>query len=65
MALLEYADRITVDAASSSRTQIGHLREQGLSDDEILQAAAIAGCTNYMNRIALTLGVELESPAKK
>jgi len=65
MALLEYADRITADASSSARADIDRLREKGLSDEEILQAAAIAGCTNYMNRIAHTLGVELESSAKK
>lgn len=60
MALLEFAEKITTAAASSSEADIIRLRELGMSDDEILQAAAIAGCTNYMNRVALALGVRFE-----
>lgn len=38
------------------------LRERGLSDEEILQAAAIASYFNYINRVSDALGVALEPP---
>jgi alkylhydroperoxidase family enzyme len=57
---LEYADRITRDAASLTQAVIQGLRAQGLSDEEILHAAPIASYFNYINRISDALGVELE-----
>ncbi len=60
-AILEYAERITRDAASLTQANITRLRERGLSDEEILHAATIASYFNYINRISDALGVELEA----
>ena len=60
MAILDYAERITRDAASIRRAHIQGLREAGLSNEEILHAAAIASYFNYINRVSDALGVELE-----
>ena len=60
MAILEHAERITRDAASITQAKILGLREKGLSDEEILHAAAIASYFNYINRVSDALGVELE-----
>jgi uncharacterized peroxidase-related enzyme len=60
LAILEYAERITRDAASITKDEIQSLRERGLSDEEILHAATVACYFNYINRIADALGVELE-----
>jgi len=37
------------------------LREVGLSDEAILEAAEVAAWFNYVNRLADALGVELEA----
>lgn len=63
LAILEYAERITRDAASLTQANITRLRERGLSDEEILHAAAVASYFNYINRISDALGVEPESEA--
>ncbi len=60
VAILDYAERITQNAPSIRRAHIQRLREVGLSDDEILHAAAIASYFNYINRVSDALGVELE-----
>lgn len=60
LAILEYAERITRDAASIAEAQIQGLREHGISDEEILHATEIASYFNYINRISDALGVELE-----
>ena len=57
---MDYAERITRDAASIRRAHIQGLREVGLSDEEILHAAAVASYFNYINRVSDALGVELE-----
>ena len=60
MAILDYAERITRDAAAIGRAHIQGLQEAGLSDEEILHVAAIASYFNYINRVSDALGVELE-----
>ncbi len=61
MAILDYAGRITREAASIRRADIQQLRKVGLSDEEILHGAAIASYFNYINRVSDALGVALES----
>lgn len=60
LTILEYAERISCDPASITQAEIQRLREQGLSDETILHAAAIASYFNYINRVSDALGVELE-----
>lgn len=61
MAILEYTEQITRDAASITRAEIQGLRAKGLSDEEILHTVEIASYFNYINRVTDALGVELES----
>jgi len=56
-ALAEYADRLTRNPGSVSAGELHRLREQGLSDEEILSANLAASYFNFVNRIALGLGV--------
>lgn len=60
MAILDYAERITREAASIRRADIQRLREAGLTDEEIVHVAAIASYFNYINRVSDALGAELE-----
>ncbi len=60
--MLDYVVALTQQPASITENHIESLRLAGLSDDAIHDAAAVAAYFNYVNRIALGLGVELESP---
>lgn len=43
-----------------TREDIETLREEGFSDEAILDAACVAAYFNYINRMSDVLGVELE-----
>lgn len=58
--LLEYAEKITRDAAKMTKEDTDVLRKEGFSDEAILDAACIAAYFNYINRMSDALGVELE-----
>jgi uncharacterized peroxidase-related enzyme len=58
--MASYAIKLTRDAVSMNQKDIEPLREQGLSDREILDLVCIVGYFNYANRIVLGLGVSLE-----
>ncbi len=60
IALCEFATLISRDPASCS-SAIESLRSSGISDRVIHDAANIAAYFNYVNRIVLGLGVELEN----
>lgn len=55
--LLEYAEQLTHKPLSIDKTIIAELREAGASDEEILQVTLITGYFNFVNRVALGLGV--------
>ncbi len=57
-ALLDYAAKLTRSPASVGEQDVEALRRAGLSDEELLQAALITGYFNFVNRVALGLGVE-------
>lgn len=59
-ALAAYAARLTSDPASVTASDIASLHAAGLADREILDAAQVIGYFNYVNRIVLGLGVQLE-----
>jgi uncharacterized peroxidase-related enzyme len=59
-ALIDYAVALTSNPATMSEQDITRLRETGLSDAAIHDAAAVTAYFNFVNRIALGLGVELE-----
>ncbi len=57
-ALLNYAKQLTQAPSSNNEKSIIALRESGISDADILDANLVAAYFNFVNRIALGLGVE-------
>ncbi len=60
-ALVVYALKLTKTPASVGSHDIAALRDAGLADGAIHDAAAVVAYFNFVNRIALGLGVELEA----
>ena len=56
-AMLDYAAKLTRNAASVGREDIERLRGEGFDDRAILQINLIASWFNYVNRVADGLGV--------
>jgi uncharacterized peroxidase-related enzyme len=66
MALCRFVRLLTTDPAAHEREDhTGRLRETGLSDAAILDAVLVTAYFNFVNRIVLSLGVELEEEAGK
>ena len=59
-ALVDYALKLTTAPATVTEQELGPLRAAGLSDAAIHDVACITAYYNFVNRIALGLGVELE-----
>lgn len=59
--LCQYAEKLTRNPASIREADITLLRDSGLDDRAILDAAQIASYFNFVNRLVLGLGVGLES----
>lgn len=57
-ALLAYAKKLTIAPGGILREDVEGLRRSGYSDEEILHANLIGAYFNFVNRIALGLGVE-------
>lgn len=57
-AMLDYAVKLTRDPGLSDEAAIKGLREHGFDDADILLITLIVGYFNFVNRIALGLGVE-------
>ncbi len=64
-AMLAYVEKLTVAPSSVSETDIGKLRDHGFSDLAVLEINAAAAYMNFVNRVALGLGVELEKSFEK
>lgn len=60
-ALLAYAAKLTLSPMNVTEDDIKDLREAGLTDLEILRANLVASYFNFLNRVTLGLGVEIES----
>ncbi|MFQ5914062.1 MAG: carboxymuconolactone decarboxylase family protein [Nitrospinota bacterium] len=60
MAMLEYAEKITLNPSSITEKDVDNLRAQGWTDHEILEIACLASYRNYIARVANALGVESE-----
>jgi len=60
-ALLAYAAKLTLSPKDVTKDDIKDMMDVGLTDEEILRTNLIASYFNFSNRIALGLGVELES----
>lgn len=59
LAMLEYAEKITLHPDQVSEKDVGRLRGTGWSDREILDIAAVTSYRNFITRMADALGVEL------
>jgi uncharacterized peroxidase-related enzyme len=60
-ALCRLAWNLTAEPASDRLPDINAVKEHGLSDRAVLDAALIIAYFNFVNRIVLGLGVELEA----
>lgn len=56
--LVEYAVKLTRSAGAVTAADVDALREAGFTDDDILLANLVVAYFNFVNRIALGLGVE-------
>ncbi len=58
--ILEYAEKITRDAASITQDYIDKLKRHHMPDRMLHDIVQVASYFNYINRLADGLGVELE-----
>ena len=58
-ALLDFANKVNLDGHSCQAKDLEQLRSHGFSDEDIVDATAIIGIMNYLNRIADALGIVL------
>lgn len=56
--LLDYARKLTASPAAVEETDVVTMRRSGYTDEDILLANLIVAYFNFVNRIALGLGVE-------
>lgn len=65
-ALCEFATQVTLQAGETTGIELTNgLKKVGLSDSAILDATLVVSYFNFVNRIVLTLGVELEQNSGK
>ena len=61
-ALCSYAEKVTRDPGRSGREDLtSDLKKHGFSDRAILDATLVVAYFNFVNRIVLALGVEIEN----
>ncbi len=60
-ALLDYAEKLTVDPGAMEEADVERLREHGFGDEAVHDLAAVTAYFAFVNRIADGLGVELEA----
>lgn len=64
VAMLEYAEKITLRPNEVDKRDVQRLREVGWTDREILDIAALTSYRNFITRMADALGVELTEDYK-
>jgi uncharacterized peroxidase-related enzyme len=60
LALLRYAEKLTLRPGEMAQSDIAAMRAEGLDDGQILEANQIVGYFNYVNRLLNGLGVTTE-----
>ncbi|MDH3614950.1 MAG: peroxidase-related enzyme [Gammaproteobacteria bacterium] len=55
--IVRHAEKLTTAPAAMTESDLGELRAEGLSDNDILDLTLIVSYFNFVNRIALGLGV--------
>ena len=56
--IVRHAERLTAAPGAMTERDLGELRAEGLSDKDILDLTLIVAYFNFVNRIAMGLGVE-------
>lgn len=64
LAMLEYAEKMTLQPSEVTEKDVQGLREVGWTDREILDIAAVISYRNFITRMADALGVELTEDYK-
>lgn len=59
-AILEYVEKLTLKPSEIRQEDVEVLRKEGLTDEEVLDAALITSYFCFVNRVALGLGVEFD-----
>ena len=59
-ALCAWAEKVTLKPHEADQADVDALHDAGLSENAISDAAQVIGFFNYINRIAESLGVDLE-----
>ena len=59
--IVRYAEKLTNAPVAMTESDLGELRAEGLSDNDILDLTLIVAYFNFVNRIALGLGVGYDS----
>ena len=62
--IVRYAEKLTTAPGAMTESDLGELRAEGLSDGDILDLTLIVGYFNFVNRIAMGLGVEFSDEEK-
>lgn len=60
VAMLAYAEKLTLQPAQMTRSDVEALRGVGFTDTDALHIAEVVAYYAYVNRVADGLGVELE-----
>ena len=60
MALLAFAEKLTMKPSACTGDDVTQLRAAGLEDRAIHDAVQVCGWFNYINRVAEALGVHVE-----
>lgn len=55
--IVRYSEKLTTAPGAMTEIDLGELRAEGLSDKDILDLTLIVGYFNFVNRIAMGLGV--------
>ena len=59
-AILEFAVKVTEAAHTTTPTDLGRLRDYGLTDKALFAIVEVVGFFSYVNRIADAFGIELD-----
>jgi uncharacterized peroxidase-related enzyme len=59
--IVRHAEKLTTAPGAMTESDLGELRAEGLSDKDILDLTLIVGYFNFVNRIAMGLGVDFSA----
>jgi uncharacterized peroxidase-related enzyme len=62
--IVRFAEKLTMAPGAMTESDLGELRAEGLSDKDILDLTLIVGYFNFVNRIAMGLGVQFSDEEK-